>query len=346
MSPELALGGLQRWLQAVIAAPGPVKRALRSRDAARLVRPGRARDVVLPSATLSADERVGVYHDMYLPRMLEALESDYPGLAHYLGEPAWERLVRGYVDLHPSRSYSLNELGRRLPEFVRRARVPRPAFCSDLARLEWAVAEVFDAAETKPLGEADFAARSPSEWQRARLVPVPAVRLLSLEWNAFDWLSSFREDSSRRVSAHRHPAIEKRRSFVVVYRRDYAVKRREQDAAAFALLSDLVAGEAVGRAVGRALARRGAARLLGPDAAFRHFRDWASMGLFQAIEPSVGARRPPIESARTAKRRRRASSARPRRGATATARASRRRSRRAAAAGAPSSRRPASRAAP
>ena len=43
MSPELALGGLQRWLQAVIAAPGPVGRALRSRDAARLVRPGRTR---------------------------------------------------------------------------------------------------------------------------------------------------------------------------------------------------------------------------------------------------------------------------------------------------------------
>ena len=108
-----------------------------------------------------------------------------------------------------------------MPEFVRRARVPRPAFCFDLARLEWAVAEVFDAPETKPLGETDFAALRASEWQRARLVPAPTLRLLSLEWNAFDWLSSFREDSSRH--AHRHPAIEKRRSFVVVYRRDYAV---------------------------------------------------------------------------------------------------------------------------
>jgi hypothetical protein len=180
-----------------------------------------------------------------------------------------------------------------MPELVRRARVPRPAFCSDLARLEWAVAEVFDAPEAKPLGEADFAARSPSEWQRARLVPVPALRLLALEWNAFDWLSSFREHAARRGGAHRHPEVQKRRSFVVVYRRDYAVKRREQDAAAFALLSDLVAGEAVGRAVGRALARRGPARLRGPDAAFRLFRDWASMGLFQKVEASgrAGARR-------------------------------------------------------
>ena len=48
MAPELALGGLQRWLRSVIEAPGPVARALRSREAARLLRPGRTRDVVLP----------------------------------------------------------------------------------------------------------------------------------------------------------------------------------------------------------------------------------------------------------------------------------------------------------
>jgi hypothetical protein len=277
MAPELALGGLQRWLQAVIEAPGPVARALRSREAARLVRPGRTRDVVLPSASLSAAERVGVYHDMYLPRMLEALESDYPGLAHFLGEAAWQRLVRGYVSAHPSRSHSLNELGRRLPEFVRRARVPRPAFCGDLARLEWAVAEVFDAPETQPLGERELSALAPSEWQRARLVPVAALRLLALDWDAHEWLASFREGEQR------HPPPRRRRTFVVVYRRDYAVKRREQSPAAFALLSDLTAGATIGRAVARALGRRGGARLEGPDAAFRLFRDWSSMGLFQAV---------------------------------------------------------------
>ena len=91
MAPELALGGLQRWLQAVIEAPGSV----RARACARARRrgscaPGRTRDVVLPSTRGSrAAERVGVYQAMYLPRMLEALESDYPGLAHFLGRGAW-----------------------------------------------------------------------------------------------------------------------------------------------------------------------------------------------------------------------------------------------------------------
>jgi hypothetical protein len=278
MAPELALGGLQHWLQAVIEAPGPVTRALASREAARLVRPGRTRDVVLPSRRQSADARVGVYQAMYLPRMLEALESDYPGLAHFLGHAGWQRLVRAYVTAHPSSSYTLNELGRRLPDFVRRARVRRPAFCHDLARLEWAVSEVFDAPETPPLDAGELARVAPGDWERAQLVPVAALRLVELDHDASDWLDSLKGE------AHRHPKVARRRSLLVLYRRDYAVRRREQAAAAFALLGDLVAGAPVGRAVARALGRQGAARLAGAEAAFRLFREWAAMGLFQAVE--------------------------------------------------------------
>ena len=160
MAPELALGGLQQWLQSVIVHPGRVDEALAAPGAASLVPAGRTESVVLPSARLTAPERVGVYHGMYLARMREALESDYPALARFLGPAEWERLVAGYVRGHPSRGYTLNALGRHLPEFVQTARVRRPAFCRDLARLEWAVAEVFDSPETPPLSEADRLALS------------------------------------------------------------------------------------------------------------------------------------------------------------------------------------------
>jgi hypothetical protein len=279
MAPELALGGLQRWLQAVIEAPGPVTAALRSREAARLLPPGRTRDVVRPSHRgLRPAERVGIYQGMYMPRMLDALEADYPGLAHYLGPGPWTRLVRSYVTAHPSRSYTLDALGARLPEFVRRARVRRPAFCHDLARLELAITRAFDAAETSPLGPADIAAVPPRDLARARLVPTAAVQLLVLDHNASAWLGSI--DDER----HRHPPVRRERSRVVVYRRRYAVMQRELSEAAFALLADLVARLPIGRALERALRRRGAARLAGAEDAFRLFREWAKMGLFQEVE--------------------------------------------------------------
>jgi hypothetical protein len=274
MAPELALGGLQQWLQAVIVHPGPVEEALAARGAAALVPAGRTESVVRPSARLTGAERVGVYHDMYLARMREALESDYPGLARFLGPTGWDRLVTAYVRVHPSRSHTLNVLGRNLPEFVRTARVRRPAFCRDLARLEWAVTEVFDAPETPPLAEADLAAIAPRAWARARLVPVAALRLVVLDHDAGAHLDALRE-------GRRRPPVRRRRCRVVVYRRDYAVFRREQTAGGFALLEGLVKGLTVGRALARAVERDGAR--LGADEAFRLFRDWAAMGLFSAV---------------------------------------------------------------
>jgi hypothetical protein len=283
MAPELALGGLQRWLQAVIVHPGSVEEALSAREAAGLVPAARTGSVVLPSASLTATERVGVYHGMYLARMREALESDYPGLARFLGPADWARLVSSYVQAHPSRSYTLNVLGRELAGFVDTARVPRPAFCRDLARLEWAVSEVFDAPEAPPLTGDDLDAVTPDRWDRARLVPVPALRLVVLQHDAGAHLDALRDE-------RRRPPVRRRRSRVVVYRRRYAVFRREQGAAAFALLEDLVAGLPVGRALVRALERRDAR--LGPDEAFRLFRDWAAMGLFRAVSVSAQRRNP------------------------------------------------------
>ena len=275
MAPELALGGVQQWLQAVIVHPGPsVEEALAARPAAALVPAGRTDSVVLPSAHLSAAERVGVYHGMYLERMREALSSDYPALARFLGPADFTDLVRSYVQAHPSRSYTLNVLGRELPAFVATARVRRPAFCRDLARLEWAVTEAFDAPGNAPLTEDALADVAPGEWERARLLPVPALRLLVLEHDAGPHLDAARE-------GRRRPPIRRRRCRVVVCRRGDAVVRREETAAAFALLADLVNGITVGRALARALARPG--KRLGPEGAFRLFRDWAAMGLFEGV---------------------------------------------------------------
>ncbi len=119
----------------LVVHPGPVEEALRVAEAE--VPAGRIGDVVLPSKTLTAAERVGIYHGMYPLRMTEALQSDYPALAHYLGDDGFRDLVRGYVQAFPSRSYTLNSLGDHLPEYVKTAPgVRRPEFCHDLARLE------------------------------------------------------------------------------------------------------------------------------------------------------------------------------------------------------------------
>ena len=274
--PELALGGLQRWMQSVIVHPSPVEDALASPEAASLVTPDRLGDVLLPSATLTPAERIDIYHGMYVLRMAEALESDYPALAHFLGEARWTALVRAYVAAHPSRSYTLNVLGRKLPDWLLEAEgLPRRGFCHDLARLEWAATEAFDAPETPRLTEAELGAVPEGAWAGARLVPSAALRLVALRWNANEWLDSTKDDR------HDHPKPQRRDAWVAVFRQSYAVYRRELARPAFRLLSDLASGIPLGEALAAALARRGAP---GEDALTRWFREWAADGLFTRIE--------------------------------------------------------------
>jgi hypothetical protein len=275
---EVPLGRLQRWLQEVVVHPGTTEEAVAGRAAGALVPRRRVGDVILPSATLRPEERLAIYHDMYLLRMQEALESDYPALKHLLGDVGFRALVAGYVRAHPSRSYSLNFLGAHLPGYLRTAPgLRRRAFAHDLARLEQAVAEVFDAPEEQALRPEEIAAVPAAAWDRARLRPIGAFRLLALRHPVNAYLQSVRDET------HDHPPERRRDSWVAVYRRRYAVRREELDRAAYRLLADIVSGKPLGVAVKAAL-RRGQGKRPTRTQLFRWFRGWMAGGMFGGIE--------------------------------------------------------------
>src|SRR5262245_10206049 len=98
---EVGLERLQRWMQAVVAHPGCVHEALASEEAIAEVPVERLSELVRPSRTLTPEERVEVYQGMYLLRMVEALESDYPTVRAFLGEEGFAELVRDYVGRYP-----------------------------------------------------------------------------------------------------------------------------------------------------------------------------------------------------------------------------------------------------
>lgn len=275
---HVPLERLQRWMQAVVVDPGSAEGAPAA-PAARAELPAeRIADVVLASPTLTPVERVGIYHDMYLLRMEEALAGDYPGLQHLLGEAAFRALVRGYVREYPSRHFSLNRLGDHLPDYLRRApAVKRRALCHDLARLELAVTRVFDAPQTPPLTAEAIAAVPPEAWENARLVPIAAFALLAFHYPVGAYLDSVTDEAD-----HAHPPLRRQDAFTAVYRRDYAVWRQELSPSAHHLLSSLAAGRTVGEAVASALRRRGRGRPTEHDL-FRFFREWTAAGMFQAI---------------------------------------------------------------
>jgi hypothetical protein len=276
----LPLERLQKWMQAVVVHTGSVEEAVAAPGLE--VPKDRVDEVLLPSSSLSGTERIGIYHGMYPLRMMEALSSDYPALQHFLGDHDFGALVSGYIQLHPSSTYTLNRLGDHLPEYVKTAPgMKRPDFCHDLARLELAITEVFDAPETPPLAEAAIAAVPPEAWERAVLQPVAAFRLLAFRYPVNAYLQTVKDDN------HDHPKARLKDSWVAIYRRNYGAYRLELSRAAHDLLADLVAGRPLGEALSRAV-RAGGRRAPSEHELFRWFREWVSAGVFQRVDTPAG----------------------------------------------------------
>jgi hypothetical protein len=271
--PELAR--LQHWMQEVVVHPGTVEEALASEEAELHIPSERLKGVVLPSHSMTSAERVGVYHGMYLMRMEEALETDYPVIRYHLGDRQFAHLVREYVQSYPSTSYTLNRLGDHLPQFfLDEPEWPEAAFLHDLARLELAITEVFDEEESSVLGAAELEAVPPEAWDGARLRPISAFRLLAFKHAVVPALVAYHEDRPS-------PSPRRRATWVALYRRDYSVLRLELSRAEHDLLRAIVDGAPLGEALATAAGPRSQRQ---QAKVFRWFRNWISEGLFTAIE--------------------------------------------------------------
>lgn len=238
------LRSLQEWMQSCLMTVDPPE------DHAVIRR-------IRPSFTMSAGERLDIYRGMYELRLIEALQTDYPGLLWYLGQERFDEVARLYVRHCPSQSYTLNRLGDRLPEFLLQVEgLKRAAFFYDLARFELAETVVFDE-------EASTPALPDGLDEKARLRPIAGLRLLAMRYPANRYLKG---DSG---------AIPRRRdTWVAVYRQGYSITHLELSRGAFELCSALCSGQTIGEAV--------AASKLRERAIYECFQQWFSLGWFQA----------------------------------------------------------------
>ena len=59
-----------------------------------------------------------VYRDGYALRLIEVLESDYPGLLAMAGPADFDVMARAYIAAHPSHFRSVRWFGGKLAEFL------------------------------------------------------------------------------------------------------------------------------------------------------------------------------------------------------------------------------------
>ncbi len=133
------------------------------------------------SGQLTVSERLGIYQNAYRSRLVEALGKDYPVVEALLGDDAFTTVCHAYIDLHPSRSFSLRWLGQSMASFL--SNTHYPPYFPELARFDWALVEAFDAADVAVAKEPDLTPIPPQAWPALGLRFHPSMQRLSCHWN-------------------------------------------------------------------------------------------------------------------------------------------------------------------
>ncbi len=139
---------------------------------------------IVDAPPLPAVDRLAIYRNAYQVRLIDALHETYPVLHGLLGDEVWMELGRTYVAAHPSVFRSIRWYGRELADLLaQNAPYRDEPILSEVALLEWTLAEVFDAADAESLQRSALSAVAPSAWAGLKFEFHPSLRRLSFSWN-------------------------------------------------------------------------------------------------------------------------------------------------------------------
>jgi len=235
--PTPTLAETQALLWKLITAPEGVAKGLEGLGAAeRRV----AHSLIRPRSPLSAVERWDIYANMYFYRLRDCLKDDFAAVAGVLGDADFHNLITDYLLAYPPRHFSLRYAGDRLPDFLQEHELSRHRpFLADLARLEYAIVDSFDAADAAALTADDLQSVQAEDWPGLRLHLSPSVRSLQLEWPAGEiW-----EDAKQ----GREPeTIEAKPTHMRVWRKELRVFHKTIDLSEAVALAELERGRAFG----------------------------------------------------------------------------------------------------
>lgn len=136
------------------------------------------RFITSPEPTAPPHERAEVYRDAYAFRLLDVLRDDFPEVAALVGAH-FEPMAAEYAARFPPTHPSLRHFGLRFAAFVAEHPLCRrwPQL-GELAALEWARVEVFDAPDVPLLTLADLDAIDAARWPTHVFTLAPSVRVL------------------------------------------------------------------------------------------------------------------------------------------------------------------------
>jgi hypothetical protein len=222
--------------------------------------------------------RLAIYSNAYRSRLTEALASNYPALARLLGADDFAALAGRYSSAHVSRHTSIRYFGDQLSTFLATdAGYRSVSLLAELATWEWAMTEVFDAADASTLAVESLTSRPAAEWAGLRFKFHPAVRRLELRWNVPPIWKALTSEGVRPA-----PELAHEPRAWVLWRADLQVRFRFVEAPEAAALRAVADGRAFGELCLRLCDLVGESSA--PTKAASYLRAWMEGGLIAGCE--------------------------------------------------------------
>ena len=215
---------------------------------------------IKPNDQLTSFERLEIYNRQYWFRLFSSFEEDFPGLKSIVGARRFEQLMRAYLEAHPSRSFTLRDLGSLLVAWLSENphyTGPYAESAIAMAALEWAHIEAFDNEQRTPLTADEIASINES----SRVTLQPYLRLVEAPYAVDDALLAVQDathaagtTASNAVGIHlvrrtRSRKPRREQIYLAVHRNDDTVYYKRLAREDYLLLGALERGETLGDAI-------------------------------------------------------------------------------------------------
>jgi hypothetical protein len=283
------LEALQREMAAAVMLPLTADEQMREQTPDGRSTAAIAESFIAPNSRLTAFERLEIYNRQYWFRVLGALAEDFAGLSAVVGAQAFEKLSIAYLTAHPSRSFTLRNLGSHLPDWL----AANPQFAGrrhrlaiDVARIEWAFVEAFDSAERTPLTLDQVATLD----AHSRLALQPHLRLIALDYPADDLVLGLHNREKRQTSEagvkHEEspdapiklPKLRRRPTWLAAHRVEMSVFYRRLEREEFLALAAIRQGLPLVEALAAGTADSHMAETRRAQRVREWFANWAELG--------------------------------------------------------------------
>jgi len=288
-SEPMSLAQLQREMAAAVLLPLTADEQMRDEAADGRSMSAVAESFIAPNSQLSAFERLEIYNRQYWFRVLGALAEDFRALRAVAGSGVFEALSIAYLTAHPSRSFSMRNLGSRLaewlaanPEYAGR----RPRLAIDIAHIEWAFIEAFDGAERERLTLDQIATLDGG----SRLALQPHLRLVAMDHEADEMVLELHNRQKRETSEAglerdsepeapvKLPKLRRMPTWLAVHRVDLTVYFRRLKREEFLTLAAIRRGLPLTEALGAGFEKSQTPEARRPKQVREWFANWAELG--------------------------------------------------------------------